>query len=127
MEKISGYIPVSFTSVHIDVTRGYAQAFVSENDVRRLSEGHFPGRPFVPGAYLMGWIVTLARDLLRACGRHPGTCRIERCEFLLPVEVGPATAVEAEFRAQHDEPIHGRVTTGSRLASRARLRFGTRP
>src|SRR5437763_1140843 len=121
MDRIVAYTPVSFTGAQIDFTRGYARAFVSDDHVRRLSEGHFPNRPFVPGAYVLDFMVALAQDLLKASGRHPHACRIEQCSFLLPVKVGLSTMVEIEFHVPQDGPIHGRVSTGTGVACRARF------
>jgi len=87
------------------VGEGGAQARVRRAHARALCAGHFPGDPFVPGAYLAGLMAELAGRLLR--GRP--IARVARCAFrrrvtpdgtiLVVARRAPRGRVEAEIHA----------------------------
>jgi 3-hydroxyacyl-[acyl-carrier-protein] dehydratase len=61
--------------------------------------GHFPGRPIVPGAFLLSWVIVQAREWLasRAQMRVVG---VRSVKFLRPVAPGEAVAAVFTLSAE---------------------------
>jgi 3-hydroxymyristoyl/3-hydroxydecanoyl-(acyl carrier protein) dehydratase len=78
-----------FTDVSVDGDT--ARAVVDPAYAARLCEGHFPGDPLVPGAYLAELMAAVAERL----ADRP-VAEVARCVFLLPVR--PSERIELEAR-----------------------------
>jgi 3-hydroxyacyl-[acyl-carrier-protein] dehydratase len=55
------------------------------------TDGHFPGRPIVPGAVLLDEVLTAVAD---ACGLSPRHVCIEQAKFLRPLAPGSTLTIE---------------------------------
>ena len=87
-------------------------AFTPEPDGRWL-EGHFPGRPVVPGVVLLEAVVT-------AVGwRAP--FRIERVKFLQPCRPGETLTLQVD---DDGEVVDARILDGDVTIASLRLRRG---
>ena len=95
-----------------------ARATVDPAHARLLCEGHFPGDPLVPGAYLAGLMADLGARLVQA---EP--VEVVRCAFLAPVRPGQPIEVRA---SAGDGRVDAEVWAGGTCAARAQLRFATR-
>jgi len=108
------------------IAGGVARGVVRRAHADALCEGHFPGRPFVPGAYLAGLMADVGRQLLLAGeGEEVRLAEIEDCAFHAPVAPGDGIVVEA--RLIEAGPVGWRVAAdvhaAGRRAARGRLRF----
>jgi 3-hydroxymyristoyl/3-hydroxydecanoyl-(acyl carrier protein) dehydratase len=112
---VEGYRPIVLSNITISDDGRRARATVATEAARALCAGHFPGDPFVPGAYVADWMVTLSRQLV------PGACVIERCAFIRKVE--PESAIEIEAELGDEGHVRARVIAAAQLASTAKLRF----
>ena len=83
-------------------------------------EGHFPGRPVVPGVVIVGWALDAARALL---GRDVAIATLERLKFQEMVQPGDVFVLAVGVAA---DAFEFEARTGARrLASgRGRLRTG---
>jgi 3-hydroxymyristoyl/3-hydroxydecanoyl-(acyl carrier protein) dehydratase len=97
-----------------------AQARVRRAHARALCAGHFPGDPFLPGAYLAGLMAELGGRLLR--GRP--LARVVRCAFRDRVTPGGDIVVRA--RRVPGGRVEAEVHAAGRCAARATLVFGRR-
>jgi 3-hydroxymyristoyl/3-hydroxydecanoyl-(acyl carrier protein) dehydratase len=119
----------------LTVADGRAHAVVRRAHAERLCEGHFPGDPIVPGAYLAGLMVEVAAALVARSASLPHSSRgaadpvrllaIENCVFarrVVPHE--PIAVVALPAAAAIDEKrVDVEVQTRDGCAARARLRF----
>ncbi len=103
------------------------RAVVDRAHARRLCDGHFPGDPLLPGAYLAELMADLAARLAHV-PPHPTPLPAEvvRCVFLAPVR--PEDRIEVRAWLE-DEPATGGVVDAEVWAAgacgaRARFRFG---
>jgi 3-hydroxyacyl-[acyl-carrier-protein] dehydratase len=55
------------------------------------ADGHFPGNPVIPGAVLLG-------EILSALGIGSAGCRVRNAKFLAPVRPGDRMVVDYEAR-----------------------------
>jgi 3-hydroxyacyl-[acyl-carrier-protein] dehydratase len=55
------------------------------------AQGHFPGNPIIPGAYLLGEILRALKDRL---GRDPYPCVVASAKFVRPVRPGDRISIE---------------------------------
>jgi len=112
-------VSAAFENLVIDGDTG--RATVRRDHLVHLCEGHFPGDPLVPGAYLAGLMADVGWAVVVARVRAAVLAGIERCVFLAPVRPGRDVAVSVE----HDGA--GRVLAEIRVdgasAARAVLRF----
>jgi 3-hydroxymyristoyl/3-hydroxydecanoyl-(acyl carrier protein) dehydratase len=100
------------------VTDGMARATVPTEQAHRLCEGHFPGEPIVPGAFLAGLMADVAAALF------PGGARlveVERAVFL--ARVTPDVPIAVTARREDATHAAAEVHAGAACAARARLRF----
>jgi 3-hydroxymyristoyl/3-hydroxydecanoyl-(acyl carrier protein) dehydratase len=105
---------------------GTVRAVVRPAHAEKLCEGHFPGEPLVPGAYLAG----LMADVAALLGEHLSSGRphvvraIEECVFSRRVEPGHAISIEAQraTRGARAGLIEARVWTQGACAARATVR-----
>ncbi|HZR84452.1 MAG TPA: hypothetical protein VFD92_25360 [Candidatus Binatia bacterium] len=104
------------------VDAGRARAIVRRAHAESLCEGHFPGDPIVPGAYLAGLMADVAVHLMPT----PRLARIEDCVFVQPVVPHAAIAIEARLAdgASDRGRIDVEVWSRGACAARGRLRFG---
>jgi 3-hydroxymyristoyl/3-hydroxydecanoyl-(acyl carrier protein) dehydratase len=58
--------------------------------------GHFPGRPIVPGAWLLAWVVAAATRRLQAEGEARAVAGVKRVKFLRPL--APNQTFECELK-----------------------------
>jgi 3-hydroxymyristoyl/3-hydroxydecanoyl-(acyl carrier protein) dehydratase len=100
------------------VDDGGAQARVRPAHARALCAGHFPGDPFVPGAYLVGLMADLAG---RLAGRRP-LLRIARSAFRRRV-TPDGTIVVVARRAVRGR-VEAEVRAAGACAARATFLFG---
>ena len=109
----------AFENLVIDGDTG--RATVRRDYLVHLCEGHFPGDPLVPGAYLAGLMADVGWAVVVARVKAAALAAIERCVFLAPVRPGRDVAVSVE----HDGT--GRVVAEIRVdgecAARSVLRF----
>lgn len=107
------------------VTATAARGVLCRTHARALCRGHFPGDPFLPGAYVAGLMADVAAALLRAHGPTRALAEVVRCTFHRPLR--PDATIE--IRAAGPLPVPAGVTVDAevradgRLAARARLRF----
>lgn len=99
---------------------GTARGRVARATVAALCAGHFPGDPFVPGAYLLGLMVEVGARAL-AVGAAPALAEVVRCTFLAPVR--PEGDVVVTARSRRGARVESEVAVGGRAAARALLRF----
>ena len=97
---------------------GGAQARVRRAHARALCAGHFPGDPFVPGAYLAGLMAELAGRLLR--GRP--LARVARCAFRR--RVTPDGPILVVARRAPRGRVEAQVHAAGACAARATFVFG---
>ena len=119
----------------LTVADGRAHAIVRRAHAERLCEGHFPGAPIVPGAYLAGLMAEVAAALVAKTASRDDSSRgtaapvrllaIESCVFVRPViPHEPITVVALPASAAIDEKrVDVEVQTRDGCAARARLRF----
>jgi 3-hydroxymyristoyl/3-hydroxydecanoyl-(acyl carrier protein) dehydratase len=100
----------------LDVDGTTARGVVRPEHALALCEGHFPGDPIVPGAYLAGLMAEVAATLAR--GR---LAALERCAFVR--RVVPDAPIVVIARAAGSGLIDAEVRTGDATAARATLRF----
>ena len=98
-----------------------AQARVRRAHARALCAGHFPGDPFLPGAYLAGLMAELGGRLLR--GRP--LARVVRCAFRR--RVTPDGDIVVRVRRAPGGRVEAEVHAAGACAARATLVFGRRP
>jgi 3-hydroxymyristoyl/3-hydroxydecanoyl-(acyl carrier protein) dehydratase len=122
--------PAASPFEEVDLAEGRVHAVVRPAHAEMLCEGHFPGDPLVPGAYLAGLMADAAALLL---SRSPGgggfaLRQIESCAFARPVRPSARIDIEASLAPGDaaDRCIEARVLTGDGCAARAILRFGRR-
>ncbi len=88
-------------------------------------EGHFPGRPLVPGVVQLAWVL----DAAAAClGRSPRLAGIETLKF--PELLPPGRLVRVAVACREDEGrLRFRISSGARVHAigRALLDAGARP
>ncbi|MBL8325552.1 MAG: acyl-CoA synthetase [Rubrivivax sp.] len=60
-------------------------------------DGHFPGRPVLPGVVLLGWVLELLRDTPGLQSRVGRTPTVEQVKFVAPV--GPGQTVQLRLQA----------------------------
>jgi 3-hydroxymyristoyl/3-hydroxydecanoyl-(acyl carrier protein) dehydratase len=106
----------------LSLAGGLARAVVRPGHARLLCEGHFPGEPLLPGAYLVGLMADLAAHAMEAEGAPRELEEVERCLFLHPVT--PEHEIVVTARRSDDARIEAEVHTLGRCAARAQLRFG---
>jgi 3-hydroxymyristoyl/3-hydroxydecanoyl-(acyl carrier protein) dehydratase len=96
-----------------------ARASVPRAHARRLCEGHFPGDPIVPGAFLTELMAEVAAALFAADAR---LVEIERVAFVARVTPEAPIVVVA----RRDGPLRARaeIRTRGACAAHAALRFG---
>ena len=97
---------------------GVARATVPTDHARRLCEGHFPGDPIVPGAFVAGLMADVAAALF------PGGARlveVERAVFFRRLTPDAPIAVTA--RLENATRVAAEVRTRDGCAARATLRF----
>jgi 3-hydroxymyristoyl/3-hydroxydecanoyl-(acyl carrier protein) dehydratase len=97
-----------------------AQARVRRAHARALCAGHFPGDPFLPGAYLAGLMAELGGRLFR--GRP--LARVVRCAFRRPVT--PEGEIVVRARRAPGGRVEAEVHAAGACAARATLVFGRR-
>jgi len=106
----------AFEAMTID--DGGAQARVRRAHARALCAGHFPGDPFVPGAYLAGLMAELAGRLRG--GQPPA--RIARCAFRR--RVTPDGTILVVARRAGRRRVEAEVHAAGACAARATFEFG---
>jgi len=102
------------------VADGVARATVRPEHARRLCDGHFPGDPIVPGAFLAGLMAEVAAALV------PGGARlaeVERAVFL--ARVTPDEAIIVTARLEGASRAAAEVHTPAACVARATLRFAS--
>lgn len=123
----------------LTVADGRAHAVVRRAHAERLCEGHFPGDPIVPGAYLAGLMAEVAAALVSRSPSLPRSVHgaaeptpvlaIEDCVFVrrvIPHEPIAIVALRASA-AVGEQRVDVEVQTHDGCAARARIRFaGTR-
>ena len=109
-----------FAEVTIDADA--ARGIVRPAHARRLCEGHFPGQPIVPGAYLAGLMAELAATLSLPAA---APVALERCVFLAPL--GPDDEIVVTARRSGPDRVDAEVHRHGACAARATLRFRTGP
>jgi 3-hydroxymyristoyl/3-hydroxydecanoyl-(acyl carrier protein) dehydratase len=104
-----------FTRVAIEGDTG--RAVVRREHAEALAAGHFPGDPFLPGAYLAELMAALA-ERIAAPARVRG---IVRCAFARRVRPDADIVVTARAAGTR---VEARVEAGGEPAARATLRLG---
>lgn len=101
-----------------DATRESASALLETDDALALCAGHFPDEPLIPGAYLMG----LAVDLARRMGAVAG---VEHATFRAPLR--PEGPVRLHAR-RVGEQVHVELgSAGADVAAKCRIATLARP
>ena len=100
------------------VADGRARGRVRQAHATALCAGHFPGDPFLPGAYLAGLMAEVAARLLG--GRPLG--RIARCAFRR--RVAPDGDIVVVARRAARGRVEAEVHAGGACAARATFVFG---
>lgn len=131
--------PDEITFDELTVADGLAHAVVRRAHAERLCEGHFPGDPIVPGAYLAGLMAEVAAALVARAPSSPQSVSgatdparilaIEDCVFIRRVIPQEPIAIVARLvsAAVDVQRVDVQVQTHDGCAARARLRFaGTR-
>jgi 3-hydroxymyristoyl/3-hydroxydecanoyl-(acyl carrier protein) dehydratase len=113
------------TFAEVTIVDGVARAVVRRAHAEALCEGHFPGEPFVPGAYLAGLMAEAGRQLLLAGEGEARLAEVEDCLFHEPVVPGDGIVVEARVLDSGPEGwrVAAEVRTDGVRAARGRLRF----
>lgn len=75
--------------------------------------GHFPGRPIVPGAWLLAWVVA-------AAGRTRAIAGVKRAKFLRPLL--PDQAFECALKSG-DETMRFTLTSGGSVIAEGSLQL----
>lgn len=88
-------------------------------------EGHFPGRPLVPGVVQLGWALDAATASL---GRPPRLAGVETLKFPEPLRPGRIIRVAVSF-SDDARRLRFRVSSGERVHAIGRVLLGgaTRP
>ena len=87
-----------------------------------LCAGHFPGDPFVPGAYLAGLMADLADRLMRNGRASTRLQRVARCSFR--ARVTPDAEIVVLARRAPRRCVEAEVRAEGASAARATLVFG---
>ena len=90
-----------------------------------LCTGHFPGDPFVPGAYLAGIMADLAERLMRNGRASARLQRVARCWFRARVK--PDAEIVVLARRAPRRRVEAEVRAEGVCAARATLVFGPSP
>ena len=94
-----------------------ARAVVRREHAERLCEGHFPGDPIVPGAYLAGLMAALGETLL--CGAT--LAEVTHCAFVRRVR--PSSAIVIVARRVAADGVTAEIACDGETSARAMLRF----
>jgi 3-hydroxymyristoyl/3-hydroxydecanoyl-(acyl carrier protein) dehydratase len=100
------------------VRDGVARATVRPEHARGLCEGHFPGEPIVPGAFLAGLMAELAAALF-----PPGATVVEVERVVFRARVTPDAPIALTARREDASRAVAEVQTGGTAVARATLRF----
>ena len=100
------------------IEHGSARARVRRAHATALCVGHFPGDPFLPGAYLAGLMAELSARLV--AGRP--LARVVRCAFRRRVLPGGDIVVLA--RRLPRGRVEAEVRAGGACAAQATIAFG---
>lgn len=123
----------------LTVADGHAHAVVRRAYAEELCDGHFPGDPIVPGAYLAGLMADVAAALVATSSSGPHGRRgaaaparlvaIEDCFFMRPVVPHEPIAITALLvpAALDERRVRVEVQTHDGRAARATLRFAGPP
>ena len=113
-------MPLEAAFAALTIGDGVARGVVRRAHALRLCEGHFPGEPVVPGAYLAGLMAELAASLL-----PPGAllAALERCVFR--ARVTPEDEIVVSARRAAATRVDAEVGWRGVCAARATLRFRT--
>ena len=100
-------------------------AVLDESRARNLCDGHFPGDPFIPGAYLAALMVEAGRQLLAARSHQVSLEELEKCNFHAPARPHARVQIKAWVRDQSNPPncVLAEVWCGTALAARACLKY----
>lgn len=115
-------MPVDGAFARLTIADGTARAAVRPEHAHRLCEGHFPGDPILPGAYLAGLMAELAARAVAAAGEALVLVAVERCVFLS--RVTPEHEILVTARPCPGARVEAEVHTRGACAARAVLRFG---
>lgn len=113
--------PAGGAFVQLALAPGAARAVVQRAHAERLCEGHFPGDPLLPGAYLAGLMAEVGGALLAAGGGPPRLAQIVQCVFL--ARVCPDVDIVVEARTRGSLEVEAEIRTAGRCAARAVLRY----
>ena len=84
----------------------------------RAFDGHFPGAPVLPGAYLLALVLHQVDQHPTLRARLGATVKVQQVKFLAPV--GPGQTLRIRLEAQ-PRGIHFSVHHGATLVARGQL------
>ena len=113
-------MPLEAAFAEVTIGDDAARGVVRREHARRLCEGHFPGEPVVPGAYLAGLMAELASALVPP---NAALVALERCVFR--ARVTPEDELVVTARRATATGVHTEVRWRGACAAQARLRFRT--
>jgi 3-hydroxyacyl-[acyl-carrier-protein] dehydratase len=96
-------------------------------------QGHFPGRPVMPGVLVVEAMAQVAAILVLTCpgneGQIPYFAGIDACRFRRPVVPGDVLVLEAEMTQTRTRSGkgHGRASVDGKLVAEADMLFALGP
>ncbi len=105
----------------VELEQGLARGRLTFQASLPVFEGHFPGRPTLPGVYLIEAARTLAQ---RSLGCRLGILRVDSAKFRAPVGPGEELEASVQVDAAADPPTcDARFEAAGKPIARIKLRL----